>query len=157
MLNILTSKILPHISSDGTHEVFIASISESEVKPCLRFKDTTPQLTFTFKGTKTAGTLKYSLNLVDYKTADQYTEQECSLKRFKFDFNGTKYEIDEEGYRIVCESKTEDISNLIGYIANQCGFKEGDDIKLSDLLGKQLAIKVKNKQITHTLKYENAN
>ena len=154
MLSTLT-KPQPRLTSDGEHKVYIAAIKQTEVKPCIRFKDTTPQIVFLFKGIDAAGTLEYKLSLVDYKTADQYTTEECNLKQFKFDFDGTKYEIDSNGYRVVCDVKTEEIGNLIGYIANQCGFKEGDDISLKDLLGKQLTIRVKDKQITHTLSYDN--
>jgi hypothetical protein len=148
---------MPSLYIDGEHQVFIAAISETEEKPCERFKDRTPRLTFTLKGTKATGTLKYSLNLIDYKTADQYTEEEQRLKRFKFDYNGTKYEIDEDGYRIPCNAKNEQINDLIGYIANQCGFEEGQTISLHDFLGKHLIIRVKDKQITHTLSYEHTN
>jgi len=157
MLNILAGKILPLINSDGTHKVFIAAIKESEVKPCTRFKETTPKVIFVFKGIEARGTMNLDLNLIDYKTADQYTEQEIATKRFKFDFDGTKYEVDDNDYRIVCDAKTQDLSDIISYISSQCGFKEGEDIYLHQLLGKQLTIRVIDKKITHTLAYENAN
>lgn len=155
MLNILAGKILPQLNSDGLHKVFIASIKESQVNPCTRFKETTPKVTFVFKGIEARGTMNLDLNLIDYKTADQYTQEEIATKRFKFDFDGTKYEVDDNDYRIVCDAKTQDLSDIISYISNQCGFKDGEDIYLHQLLGKQLTIRVTNKKITHTLAYEN--
>jgi hypothetical protein len=155
MLNILAGKILPLINSDGTHKVFIAAIKESQVNPCTRFKETTPKVIFVFKGIESRGTISLDLNLVDYKTADQYTQSEIALKRFKFDYDGTKYEVDDNDYRMVCDAKTQDLSDIISYISNQCGYKEGDDIYLHQLLGKQLTIRVRDKKITHTLTYEN--
>ena len=156
MLNILAGKILPLINSDGTHKVFIAAIKESQVNPCTRFKETTPKVIFVFKGIESRGTISLDLNLVDYKTADQYTQSEIALKRFKFDFDGTKYEVDDNECRIVCDAKTQDLSDIISYISSQCGFKEGEDIYMHQLLGKQLTIRVIDKKITHTLAYENA-
>ena len=155
MLNILAGKILPLLNTDGTHKVFIAAIKESQVNPCTRFKETTPKVIFVFKGIEARGTMNLDLNLVDYKTADQYTESEIALKRFKFDFDGTKYEVDDNDDRIICDAKTQDLSDIISYISSQCGFNEGDDIYLHQLLGKQLTIRVKDKKITHTLAYEN--
>ena len=157
MLNILAGKILPLLNSDGTHKVFIAAIKESQVNPCTRFKETTPKVIFVFKGIEARGTINLDLNLIDYKTADQYTESEIALKRFKFDFDGTKYEVDDNDDRIICDAKTQDLSDIISYISSQCGFNEGEDIYLHQLLGKEIVIKVKDKKITHTLAYENAN
>lgn len=157
MLNILAGKILPLLNSDGTHKVFIAAIKESQVNPCTRFKETTPKVIFVFKGIEARGTINLDLNLIDYKTADQYTESEIALKRFKFDFDGTKYEVDDNDDRIICDAKTQDLNDIISYISNQCGFNVDDSIYLHQLLGKEIVIKVKDKKITHTLAYENAN
>jgi len=155
MLNILAGRILPLLNTDGTHKVFIAAIKESQVNPCTRFKETTPKVIFVFKGIEARGTMNLDLNLLDYKTSDQYTESEIALKRFKFDFDGTKYEVDDNDDRIICDAKTQDLSDIISYISSQCGFNEGEDIYLHQLLGKQLTIRVKDKKITHTLAYEN--
>ena len=143
----------------GDHIVTVDSITEAYAKDNnAEWVDRTPQLAIKFKSH--LGFITQWVNVVGYMTKDDYTngsEAIAGVKFCKHPYSGIYYAVDVfTNERVISEPKTITCMHILGRIANCCGVEEGLEFDITDLIGRELAIRVAavngQNKVTHTFK-----
>lgn len=129
-------EVSSHVLGEGKHIVRVESVTETSAKS-EGFDDPTPQIAIKYKGEH--GFITQWINLRGYMTSADY--EGTGHNFVKHPISGIMYAVNGNT-RVENESKTLTCLHILGRIANCCGFNAGDEIDLSELVGKELLIEV---------------
>jgi len=133
--------------SIGQHLTTIASIVEAKPTEDIdrQWNDDTPQLEVTFQSEE--GSIKKWYNLAGYKSKSDYPTG-VAPKGFEFrsSANGDEnYLVNiKTGMRVQDEEKTATAEKIFCELANDAGIAEGEGFGISDLIGKQIGVNVRD-------------